>query len=215
MIIHEPLCGESLDQTVKILIDRASEREKPATAEFNGITLTAHPGISTARALTAAYHEEYTRRREAYRASPAHQQQEETMHDATERRHAALCGALLTAPATLTLRYPETWVESLAANTDPYGAAVLRYADRWARLMEARFAAGESLAAGAEDASHLADEEGMTGFMYGCAVALLAQCWAYGEDLRLWHNYTTQIHGEGDEANATGGVLNPALLRIG
>ena len=50
----------------------------------------------------------------------------------------------------------------------------------------------------AKEASHLADSEGITGFMYGCAVSMLAQCWKHGEELRRWHNKDTQIGTEGD-----------------
>jgi len=32
--------------------------------------------------------------------------------------------------------------------------------------------------------------------------------------LRKWHNIKTQIGNEGEKANASGGVLNPALLNI-
>jgi hypothetical protein len=56
------------------------------------------------------------------------------------------------------------------------------------------------------------DAEGITGFMFGCAVLVLAKCWKYGEALRRWHNRDTQIGTEGDHANETGGVLNPALI---
>jgi hypothetical protein len=62
--------------------------------------------------------------------------------------------------------------------------------------------------------SQAADDEGITGFMYGCAVGCLARAWVYGEALRRWHNKDTQIGTEGDKANASGGVLNPALLNI-
>ena len=44
---------------------------------------------------------------------------------------------------------------------------------------------------------------------------MLAQCWVHGEALRRWHNRDTQIGTEGDKANESGGVLNPALLTIG
>lgn len=57
--------------------------------------------------------------------------------------------------------------------------------------------------------------EGITGFMYGCAVSALAHFWAHGEALRRWHNLDTQIGTEGEKANESGGVLNPALLNIG
>ena len=100
-------------------------------------------------------------------------------------------------------------------NNDPYGAAAFRYAERWAELMETKMANGEKLSDIAEATSHEADDEGITGFMYGCAVVVLAKCWENGEELRRWHNIHTQIGNEGERANATGKVLNPALLNIG
>ena len=42
---------------------------------------------------------------------------------------------------------------------------------------------GESLESIASDASHEADIEGITGFMYGAAVSVLASCWTHGEAL--------------------------------
>lgn len=98
---------------------------------------------------------------------------------------------------------------------DPYGACGFRYLEAWANLMEPRIAAGEKLQDIAEATSHEADTEGITGFMYGCAVSVLAKCWIHGEALRRWHNKETQIVTEGDRANEEGGVLNPALLNIG
>ena len=50
--------------------------------------------------------------------------------------------------------------------------------------------------------------------MYGCAVSILFQVWEYGDELRRWHNLDIQIGDEGDKANKTGKVLNPALLNI-
>lgn len=76
-------------------------------------------------------------------------------------------------------------------------------------------AEGSTLAAVAHDASVWADDEGITGFMYGCAVSILSQVWTHGDALRRWHNLNTQIGKEGERANETGGVLNPALLCLG
>jgi hypothetical protein len=59
------------------------------------------------------------------------------------------------------------------------------------------------------------DNDGITGFMYGCAVSILSKVWIHGEQLRRWHNLKTQLRDEGEKANQTGGVLNPALLCIG
>jgi hypothetical protein len=109
------------------------------------------------------------------------------------------------------------WEEGLEKNKDPYGRACYRYASEWATRMEARMAAkpDEPFGDMAKETSHEADTEGITGFMYGCAVTILAGCWVHGEKLRRWHNKDTQIGTEGDRANEEGGVLNPALLNIG
>jgi predicted Ser/Thr protein kinase len=66
----------------------------------------------------------------------------------------------------------------------------------------------------AEEASDLADDEGMSGASYGYAVEVLAQCWIHGEQLRRLHNSRYQLGNEGDKANESGGVLNPAMLCI-
>ena len=100
------------------------------------------------------------------------------------------------------------------SNKDPYGKAIIDYAIRWAEIMEVHIGYGEHVADIAKSASHQADTEGLTGFMYGCAVSVLAQYWEHGEELRQWHNLDTQIQNEGERANKEGGVLNPALLNI-
>ena len=51
-----------------------------------------------------------------------------------------------------------------------------------------------------------ADTEGITGFMYGCAVNILSQCWEYGEVLRKWHNKEYDYEGDG--------VVNPAIMTV-
>lgn len=107
------------------------------------------------------------------------------------------------------------WEKGLANNQDPYGNACYRYASEWATRMEAKQAAGGLIKDIAEPTSREADDEGITGFMYGMAVQILSQIWIHGEALRLWHNLSTQIGNEGEKANETGGVLNPALLNIG
>jgi len=109
----------------------------------------------------------------------------------------------------------EAWKGFCEKNKDGYGGAVVGYAERWADLMESRMNEGETIESCAEETSHEADTEGITGFMYGCAVSTLARCWEHGERLRQWHNKDVQIGVEGEAANASGGVLNPALLTIG
>ena len=106
------------------------------------------------------------------------------------------------------------WDKWVTANTDPYGKAIITYAERWAVLMEERMADGAPLTKIASQASHDADVEGITGFMYGAAVSVLATSWVHGEELRRWHNIDTQLVTEGEKANEKGTVLNPALLNV-
>lgn len=96
-------------------------------------------------------------------------------------------------------------------NLDPYGHAVFVFAERWAESMEKLIEiTGEpekTITENAEMLSRAADIEGITGYMYGCAISILADCWEYGEILRKWHN--KEYNYEGD------GVVNPAILTIG
>jgi len=101
-----------------------------------------------------------------------------------------------------------------ANNQDPYGKGVVDFSETWANLMEQELASGKKIADIAKDTSHKADTDGITGFMYGCAVSGLAHFWEHGEELRRWHNLDTQVRNEGEKANESGGVLNPAILNI-
>lgn len=107
-----------------------------------------------------------------------------------------------------------SWDEGIKNNTDPYGARCYSYAKDWAELMEAEIEKGKTVADVAKATSRKADTDGITGFMYGCAVEILSRVWDYGEGLRKWHNIDAQIGNEGEKANESGGVLNPALLVI-
>ena len=99
-------------------------------------------------------------------------------------------------------------------SNDPYSNRCVTYGEEWAALMEKALEGGAKLAAIAKSTSHEADTDGITGFMYGCAVSALARFWEHGEELRRWHNLDVQIGNEGEKANKSGGVLNPALLNI-
>ena len=97
-------------------------------------------------------------------------------------------------------------------NSDSYGGACFTYAERWAEMLEDMIEKSDKdpmqvIVDNAESCSYKADEEGITGFMYGIAVGILSQCWEYGEYLRKWHN--KEYNYEGD------GVVNPAIMTIG
>ena len=105
-----------------------------------------------------------------------------------------------------------------AKQGDPYGERIFSYAEDWANLMEKQMAELPDwtpetvIAKYASPLSHLADTDGITGFMYGASVSVLSKVWIHGDLLRRWHNLKTQIGNEGEKANESGGTLNPALL---
>jgi len=108
------------------------------------------------------------------------------------------------------LKDAEAWKMWVNNNQDSYGSGIIRYAERWADLIEERMGQGATLDDVAKEESHKADTEGITGFMYGAAVSVLASCWEHGEELRLWHNedYGVSRSTEGN------GVVNPAIMTI-
>ena len=109
----------------------------------------------------------------------------------------------------------EEYEKGVAAQEgDGYGLACFTYANKWGRLMQLEMENGKNLADIAQTTSHEANDEGITGAMYGMAVIILTKCWVHGEELRRWHNIDTQIGDEGYKANENGGVLSSALLTI-
>jgi len=104
----------------------------------------------------------------------------------------------------------ESWLNN---NTDGYGRACFVYAERFADMLEIEYIKTvivpmeEIIEKNAEKFSYDADIDGITGFMYGCAMNILAQCWEYGEILRKWHNKKYN-------AENTEGTVNPAVLII-
>jgi hypothetical protein len=113
----------------------------------------------------------------------------------------------------------EQWDKGVAAQVDDdgkpeeYGLAVFKYAERWANQMEHALGIEDGkykLEDVADLLSHIADEEGITGYMYGCAVDILSQVWVHGEALRRWHN--AKYDKSANEK--PGAVINPALVAI-
>ena len=211
---YEPSWGDDITSASGELLALATASGLPTTMQFNDQIVTAHPGM-TASEVADTYHVESERRYAAYIASPEFAERMAAAEIAEQKRQVETAAALVGCPDKMSLRDPEGWAKSVAANTDGYGACGLRFAERWACMMEGAMAKGESLIICAKRLSRLADSEGITGFMYGCAVSVLAQVWTHGDALRRWHNLDTQIGKEGEHANETGGTLNPALLSLG
>jgi hypothetical protein len=210
---YEPLAGENIQETAEQMVKLANKGKESVVAQFNDIGLIVEPDDDP-NSIVEYYHQESNRRHEEYVNSPEYKERQREAEEAQRRHDLMLEGALATAPERMTLKDEDGWKKTVEVNTDGYGKGVIDFAERWARLMEGRIANGGTVEKCAEEASRLADNEGITGFMYGCAVSILSQVWIHGEQLRRWHNREIQIGDEGEKANESGGVLNPALLSI-
>lgn len=89
---------------------------------------------------------------------------------------------------------------------DEYSKAIVEYAERWCDMMEQRIDQGVSVAESAAETKYEADTEGISGYMYGCAVQTLSMFWEHGEELREWHNGEYNYKGQG--------VADPAVIII-
>lgn len=207
---YDPLCGTTISEAATAMVKMANQLNEQVTADFNGIEIIANPG-DNASTIVSYYHEESHKRHEARVNSPEGQVAKKT------RMEAELLAAMAAAEGIkeFSVSDQNAWELWLKNNSDGgYGECIMRYAARWANLMEAKIAEGAKLEDIANETSHEADLEGITGFMYGAAVSVLASCWEHGDQLRRWHNLDTQIADEGERANEYGGVLNPALISI-
>ena len=202
--------GQSITAACVALVELADATQEPATGQFNGIMILAAPGESAA-AVEQAWSELSDRRRLEWEQSPEGRAARVRQAEATAQFERSAAEGLL----PFAVVDEKAWATWQANNSDGYGLGALRFAARWANYMEARIAKGDKLPDIAQACGHEADLEGITGFMYGAAVSVLASCWEHGEALRRWHNKDIQLGTEGDEANAKeGAVLNPALLGI-
>lgn len=187
MAIYRPMAGSTIDEAAREMVALANEFGETVEAKFNDLPVRAEPG-SDPLAIAGAYRAECERRHQAYLASDACKEARRRAEEAQRERKRALAEALVGAPATITLRAPAVWQAAVDANPDAYGTAAIRYAEKWARIMEGRIARGLTVAKCAEDAAHVADDEGITGHMQGWAGALLARAWVHGEALSQWHD---------------------------
>ena len=123
-----------------------------------------------------------------------------------------------TPPPQFMCHAPEPWAAFVQKNSDnPYGMGIVRFAEAWASEMERSLQhENATLWDCAENASIVANQNmGISGAMYGCAVAILARVWIHGEALRRWHNLKVGGSVHGAHANESGGIVDPAVLSVG
>lgn len=107
----------------------------------------------------------------------------------------------------------EDWEKCVRANDDPYGKACIDVAREVMRLLDERpedFDTHKIIC----EADKNVKAGGITGFMAGCVANMVSGLHSRGEEFRKKWNTDNQIRDEGDKANESGGVLNPALLNV-
>lgn len=114
------------------------------------------------------------------------------------------------------------------AEKDAYSVRALEYGIQWADLMEGEISKLQGpptvpaqailchfFHKRADALSKIADVDGITGFMFGIAASLIADCWVYGKDFVAWHNTQNACSEESaKEYTEAGQAVNPALIEI-
>ncbi|MBQ8044515.1 MAG: hypothetical protein IJ272_10320 [Clostridia bacterium] len=190
------------------------------TFNFNGVTVVVNRENADAKKIYAQWHEKFEesieqQRREheeymktpEYRAKRAKELKYYTRRENVEKD-------VITVSKTEAIEFKdeeaankwENWVQ--INSNDPYSFGVVTYAKYWAKYMQHLMRKhNKSVKDIAEQTSHVCDIEGITGFMYGCAVSILAEVWKYGDDLKSWHNKEWGCEN-------CDGVVNPAIITI-
>ncbi len=214
-----PRIGSDINDVIREMVNRANIYGIRVTCVFNEAQFTVEPGI-TAETAYQLWRAEMDRQGQNWRKS---MKAEVSRRESKAREERAVVRGQNVHAMLEHEKIQVPWYKRSAFNkavransADGYSAATINYAIAWAVAMQQAMRKGKKIADVAEELSHEVDYEGITGFMYGWAVAFLAKFWKHGEKLRRWHNLDTQLGDEGEQANKKkGATLNPALLSIG
>lgn len=221
---QKAIWGESVNTVIADAQKEAIKQQAIIYFDFNGIKVNVRPdtnadllyrdysnahlmewkeiGLNLLPEYPQSVQEELERRSKERDAR--HEQWRIEAQQEAERKNNVI--ATKTAGVELEISDAQTWTKGRENNKDGYGNAIYDYAETWGKLMQAEIATGKTIAEVANQTSIEADIEGITGFMYGAAVSMLAHCWKHGEELRIWHNANYGHTGSG--------TINPAIITV-
>lgn len=210
-IRYEPEPGASIKHSCRVTRQMAKQQKCLVRFNFNAVPLIATPKKSVVT-LEWEYDTIAGMRSNAYRNSKEGIRKRREAEAFRKRADAAIAEGI----RTFSLKEPELWASLVEKNQNrnDFGFGIIRFAAHWANLMEAKMVQGAKLEDIADKTSHMADVDGITGYMYGHAVSVLSQVWKYGKQLQRWHNLNVQIGNEGEETNKKGGTLNQAIVKF-
>jgi hypothetical protein len=194
-LTYKPAAGEHISRACLEAVLLADKRKKAVKLVFNGTPVICTWGASwryspqeRAKRLEAAWVRLSRERHEAWLKSLKGRKARKALAEqATVKARYTAGRALFAAEGILpiTLKDAAAWERSVVVNEDdPLSHGITLYTSRWAHLMEAAMARGETLAGCARRTSHEADLIGLSGAAFWCAVNILSQVWAHGDDLR-------------------------------
>ena len=182
MQTYDPPAGTLLPAVFLEMVGLANRKKESVRAEINGITLTVEPNSNIMK-LADRFYKERSRREKDYLASPeAKKEPARRIEFKKNLKQARERGFL-----PFSIKDKKAWQRYVGFNQDMYGADILRFASRWAKLMEKEMSLGAKLADIADKTAGKADLEGMSGHSMYLATAVLARVWEHGEDLWKWH----------------------------
>ena len=192
-LVYEAVAGTDIHSAIRDMIVWSKIEGRPVQTTFNGATFSVTADTDPDEAYKQ-WEQIMDQNAEAYRNAP------EGIKAAAEAKARAEKKAKEDAEVSelikdevLELTAEKAWKKSLLVNTDPYGSGVVRYAERWGKLMqvEMRQRGASVLTKEIVDATKFrADNEGMSGFSWSCARNLLIQCWKYGAELGKFEGFS-------------------------
>ena len=192
-LVYEAVAGTDIHNAIKDMIVWSKMKGRPVQTTFNGATFSVTADTDPDEAYKQ-WEQTLEKNAEAYRNSPEGiKAAAEAKARAEKKAKEDAVVSELIKDEVLELTAEKAWKKSVQVNIDPYGSGVVRYAERWGKLMqvEMRQRGASVLTKEIVDATKFrADNEGMSGFSWSCARNLLIQCWKYGAELGKFEGFT-------------------------
>lgn len=171
--------GEDIRNACDRMVCATRDLGRKHMMDFNGEKLLCMKG-TTVDELVGEYHERCLVQQKAYEQTEEYSESLRRKDEFRKQARKAKEEGIL----PFRLSDEMGWRETVENNQDGYGACGIRYAARWAHLMEQELSRGKTVSEVADKCSYEADLEGITGFLHGCARSILCQVWEHGQELR-------------------------------
>ena len=139
---YEPLCGDTISNACGEAVRLAVHAHTEVEFNFNDTKLIATPNTDPEE-LCKQYTQECNRRREEYFNSQESKDIVAKYEREEAERRAVAKMRFAAAQDTFELKDSESWQKAVDVNKDEYGADVIDFASKWARLMEVEIKDGE------------------------------------------------------------------------